>query len=186
MCCNYWPVLQITDVPLVETRMALLNIPSPCLSWLSTMNSYARPGLRFDTVFWFVPWFVIFMVRHSGVSVARYLKPERPSEDSDRKLHRKVMLYHYRPVTGPSGSGFLDSRHMKVVRLSAVSTGRLYPREISLVPIHVKGWVDPNAIVRPEGLSQWKIPMTSSGFERVTFRLVAQRLNRLRHREEFT
>jgi hypothetical protein len=61
------------DVPLVEIRMALLNMPSPCLSWLSTMNSYRRPGLRFETVFWFAPWFRIFVVRHSGVSAARYL-----------------------------------------------------------------------------------------------------------------
>ena len=137
-CCNYWPVLQITDVPLVETRMVLLNIPSPCLSWLSTMNSYARPGLRLDTVFWFVPRFVIFVVRHSVASVARYLKPERPSEDSGRKLHRKLMLSLYRPVTGPSRSRLLDSRHMKVVRLSAVSTGRLYPQEILLALIHVE------------------------------------------------
>jgi hypothetical protein len=103
MCCNYWPVLQITDLPLVETRIALLNIPSPCLSWLSTMNSYARPGLTFDTVFWFLPRFVIFVVRHSGVSVARYLKPEKTCEDSGRKLHRKVMLSQYRSVRGPSG-----------------------------------------------------------------------------------
>ena len=122
----------------METRMALLNIPSPCLSWLNTMNSYARPGLRFDTVFWFVPWVGIFVVLHSGVSVARYLKPERTSEDSDRKLHRKVMLSQYRPLTGPSGSGFLDNRHMKVVRLSAVSTGHLNPQQILLALIHVE------------------------------------------------
>jgi hypothetical protein len=92
--------------------MALLNIPSPCLSWLSTMNSYTRPGLRFDTVFWLVPGFVIFVVRHSGVSVARYLQPERPSEDSDRKLDTKVILSLYRPITGASGSRFLDNRHI--------------------------------------------------------------------------
>jgi hypothetical protein len=36
-------------------------------------------------------------------------------------------------LTGPEGSrrlrllGFLDSRHVKVVRLSALRTGRLYP-----------------------------------------------------------
>jgi hypothetical protein len=61
---------------------------------------------------------------------------------------------------------------MKVVRLSALRTG-LFLLEAESTPV---------AIVRPEGLCQLKIPVTSSRIEPATFQLVAQCLNQLRHR----
>jgi hypothetical protein len=71
----------------------------------------------------------------------------------------KVKHSHYRlgqslMVQEAEAPRFQHNRHMKLVRLSALHTGRLYPQEIFRVLISVRGGVNPRAIVRPEGLCQ--------------------------------
>ena len=56
----------------------------------------------------------------------------------------KIKQSHYRPgqallVQEVEAPRFQDIRHMKMVRLSALRTGRLYPQETFLVLISVRG-----------------------------------------------
>jgi hypothetical protein len=72
---------------------------------------------------------------------------------------------------------FQDNRHKMVVRMLALHTGCLYPSgNIPGTNNYVGGWVNPRAIVRPEGSGQRKTPMTIRNRTQ-DFQLVAQCLN---------
>jgi len=99
-----------------------------------------------------------------------------PIKDMDRPLGLQ-------DIEGPRISRqSAHERHMKVVRLSALRTAHLYSQQTPLIVIIFRGWGDTGAIVRPERLGQWKIPMSSSAVEPNTFRLLAQCYNNQRHR----
>ena len=70
---------------------------------------------------------------------------------------------------------------MKNVRLSALSNGRLYPQEMFLVLISVRGWVVPGLKCCWKDFNNEKFQRYTWRIEPATFRLVAQCLNQLRH-----
>ena len=96
----------------------------------------------------------------------------------------KVKQSHYRPrqaLRVPGGWGSQISRqsiHKGGKVVSPTHRPPLPPRKYSWYSFLLEAESNPG----PEGLCQWKIPMTPSGIEPATFRLVAQCLNQLRHR----
>jgi hypothetical protein len=72
-------------------------------------------------------------------------------ENQSKVKHYLLQAVNFLKVQAPR---FHDSRHMKVVRLSAQRIGRLYPQEVFLILISVGGLVDLRTIVRLVGLCQ--------------------------------
>ena len=76
--------------------------------------------------------------------------------------------------TGPEDSRWSripDFKTVGIWRWWGCQPGHLYPQEIFLVVISIRSWVSFRTAVWPEGLGQWKIPVTPSGIEPATFRL---------------
>jgi hypothetical protein len=99
--------------------------------------------------------------------------------DVSYKVKVKVKQSYYRPEQTHK---LAEDWGSKISRQSTHEGGKvvipthrppLTPQELFLVFICVRGWVNPRAIVRPEGLCQWKISVTTSGIDPATFRFVA-------------
>jgi hypothetical protein len=132
------------------------------------------PMVRFAAVWmlWTLPWMVLAVDWHGRLK----------NNATFTSMGKAIPLQAW---TGPEGSRRLKLPDFKTIGtwrykvVSPVHRPPLSPQEIFLVLISVRGWVNLKATVRPEGLCQWKIPMTPSGIEPVAFWLVAQCLNRL-------
>jgi hypothetical protein len=102
--------------------------------------------------------------------------------DPSKTLKANVKQSHYRPwqvlmVPGGLGSQILKQSAHEGGKDVNPRTGSLYSREIFLLLISFRGWVDPSTIVRSKGIYQWKIPVAPSEIGPATFRFVAQYLN---------
>jgi hypothetical protein len=112
----------------------------------------------------------------TAVRPQHLLRGPSPQKNSGIAL---PLRYHYRPgqaLRAPGGRGSQISRqsaHEGGKDVSPMHRLPLPPRNISGTHF-CKRLVDPRAIARSERLCQWKIPMTPSGIELATSRLVAQ------------
>jgi hypothetical protein len=124
-----------------------------------------------------VPLWVFICIEMCGIEV---IAPKEQDPVKSNHITGLDRPWGFQQVEAPR---FQGSMHMKVVRLSALRRGCLYPaRKYSWYSFLLRGWVNPRAIVWPEVLHQWKNPKTPSGIKPATFRDVAWCLNQMRHR----
>jgi hypothetical protein len=136
-------------------------------------RAHAQIGCHVTSRSWSSFFFVILSCRYSVVTCFYLVK---------------VKQSHYRPgqalrVPGGWGSPITwQSAHEGSKFVSPTHRQTLPPRKYTWYSFLLEDESTPGPMVRPEGLCHWKIPITPSGIESTTFRLVAQCFNQLRHR----
>ena len=116
----------------------------PNFMYMSALSSYGR-SVSLD-------WYILWNIKGKAVPLQACSGPE-----CSRKLRFPDFM-----TTAQDGGKVVSLTHRPPL-----------PPGNTPVLISVRGWVDTRAIVRPEGLCYWKIPMTQSGIEPATCRFVA-------------
>ena len=137
-----------TEWPL--RRLTLLDVILFLWSRPKVEVDRSKPTTPMDCIYEFSIFFVAVRLDFLRKSVESLWKMLGTSDGKGKAVPLQAW-------TGPEGSRKLRFPDFVTTaqdggRMSALRTGSLYPQEILLVLISVRGWVDPRSIVRSEGL----------------------------------
>jgi hypothetical protein len=153
------------DVSSITTADAHAAAASSRLNWRPRRFKWTRPFRR-KTKSGFCACVITFQLSSTSLS------EQIPSEHKKQSLYRPGHAMRFPGASGSQISKRLAFESGKVV--SPKTRQHLPPPQKNfLILIYVRNWVKPRGILRSEGLCQYKIPMTPSGIENSTFRLVA-------------